>query len=156
MTIATSVHDFLAREGVSYDTLMHKPTSDSAHSAQAAHVPGDQLAKCVMLEDDSGYVMAVIPASRRVDLGAVHRELNRDLCLARERELPELFKDCEPGAIPPLGQAYGIDMVVDRSLADTSDVYFEAGDHMSLIHVSGPDFQKLIGDSPQRSISHHM
>jgi Ala-tRNA(Pro) deacylase len=153
MTIAASVQDFLASQGVRYDTILHERTRDSSHSAQAAHVPGDQLAKCVMLEDDNGYLMAVIPASRKVDLGALHRELNRELGLATERELTELFRDCEPGAIPPLGQVYGIDMVVDRTLADIPHVYFEAGDHMSLIHVSGRDFLKLIADCPQRSIS---
>jgi len=114
------------------------------------------LVKCVLLEDDNGYLMAVIPATHKVDLGAVHRELNRELGLATERELAELFRDCEPGAIPPLGKAYGIDMVVDRSLVDTPDVYFEAGDHRSLIHVSGGDFLKLVADSPQRSISRHV
>lgn len=156
MSIATSVRDFLGREGVQYNTIVHSPTRDSARSAQAAHVSGDRLAKCVLLEDDNGYVMAIMPASHKLDMQAVHRELNRECELATERELIELFKDCEPGAIPPLGRAYGIDMVVDQSLADTPDVYFEAGDHLSLIHVSGRDFLKLTADAPRRHISHHL
>ena len=57
----------------------------------------------VMLEDDKGYLMAVVPASHKADLGAMHRQLNRELGLATDRELVELFKDCEPGALPPLG-----------------------------------------------------
>jgi Ala-tRNA(Pro) deacylase len=100
--------------------------------------------------------MAIIPASHRLDLQAIHQEFNREFALAREPELVDLFKDCEPGAIPPLGQAYGIDVVVDRSLADIPDVYFEAGDHVSLIRVSGPDFRRLMADSLQRNISHHL
>jgi len=156
MGIAASVQDYLTREHVQFNTIRHARTRDSSRTAQSASVPGDRLAKCVLLEDDNGYLMAVIPATHKVDLGAVHRELNRELGLATERELADLFKDCEPGAIPPLGQAYGIDMVVDRSLVDTPDVYFEAGDHTSLIHVSGGDFLKLVADSPQRSISRHV
>ena len=156
MGIAASVQDYLTREHVQFDTITHAHTRDSARTAQSASVPGDRVAKCVLLEDDNGYLMAVIPATHRVDLGAIHKELNRELGLATERELADLFKDCEPGAIPPLGQAYGIDMVVDRSLVDTPDVYFEAGDHRSLIHVSGGDFLKLVADSPQRSISRHV
>ena len=92
------MQDCLAREGVHYDMIAHQRTRDSNHTAQAAHIPGDRLAKCVMLEDDKGYLMAVIPASHKVDLGAVHRQLNRALGLATDRELVELFKDCEPGA----------------------------------------------------------
>ena len=101
MTIATSVQDCLAREGVHYDMIAHERTRDSNHTAQAVHIPGDRLAKCVMLEDDEGYLMAVIPASHKVDLGAVHRQLNRALGLAIDRDLVELFKDCEPGACRP-------------------------------------------------------
>src|SRR5882757_10585627 len=147
MTIPTSVHDFLDREGVQYEVIAHASTRDAAHTAEAARVPGGRLVKSVVLEDDSGYLMAIIPASHRLDLQAIGRELSRELVLANERELAELFEDCEPGAVPPLGQAYGIDVVVDRNLTDTPDVYFEAGDHLSVIHVSGQDFRRLMGDS---------
>lgn len=156
MPIAASVWDYLSHQGVRYDTVIHANTHDSAHSAQAAHVPGDQVAKCVLLEDENGYLMAVLPASHKLDLQAVRDELSRPVELATEREIVELFRDCEPGAIPPLAPAYGIEAVVDHSLADTPDVYFEAGDHVSLIHVSGRDFLKLMSDAPQRHISHHL
>lgn len=156
MPIAASVRQYLAREGVEYDTITHARTRDSSHSAQAAHVPGDRLAKCVMLGDDNGYLMAVIPSSHRLDLAALRQELNRDLGLASEREIMELFKDCEPGAVPPLGCAYGIDVVLDQSLGDMPDAYFEGGDHESLVHVSGRDFIKLMADAPRRIVSHRI
>jgi len=155
MTIAASVQDCLAREGVHYDMIAHERTRDSNHTAQAAHIPGDQLAKCVMLEDNAGYLMAVIPASHMVDLGAVHRQLNRALGLATDRGLVELFKDCEPGALPPLWLAYGIDAILDQSLVDAPDIYFEAGDHQALVHVSGSEFLKLMANAPRSQISHH-
>jgi Ala-tRNA(Pro) deacylase len=156
MTIAASVKDYLSREGVRYEVITHDHTRDSNHSAQAAHIPGDQLAKCVMLEDSEGYLMAVLPATHKVDLGAVHRQLNRKLGLATDRELAHLFKDCEPGAVPPLGRAYGIDTIVDESLNGAQDVYFEAGDHEALVHVTGEDFLRLMADAPRGEISHHV
>ena len=155
MSIAVSVQDCLAREGVHYEMIAHERTRDSNHTAQAAHIPGDRLAKCVVLEDDKGYLMAVIPASHMVDLGAVHRKLNRALGLATDRELVDLFKDCEPGALPPVGLAYGIDTIFDQSLVDAPDIYFEAGDHQALVHVSGSEFLKLMADAPRGQISHH-
>jgi Ala-tRNA(Pro) deacylase len=156
MTIPASIQDYLVRQGVQYETIVHSPARNASYTAQAARVPGDQLAKGVILEDESGYLMAIIPASHRLDLQAIDRELSRELVLASEHELVDLFEDCEPGAIPPLGQVYGIDMVVDRNLADVPDVYFEAGDHVSLIHVSGQDFRRLMVDSLQRNISHRL
>lgn len=157
MSIATSVQVYLERHRVRYGVLLHSPTSNAAHTAQAAHVPGDRLAKCVVLEDENGYVMAVLPASHKLDVEALGRELHRDgLTLASERELADLFSDCERGAIPPLGPAYHIETILDRSLGEAPQVYFEAGDHRSLVHVSGSDFHRLLGDVPQRSISHHL
>ncbi len=153
MTIAASVQKHLVREGVSYQVIEHTRTLDSAHAAQAAHVPGAQLAKGTVLKDDQGFVIAVVPATRRVDLGALHRRFGRPLGLATEHELESLFGDCEPGAVPPLGAAYGIDSVLDDSLMEESDVYFEAGDHRGLVHVSGTDFRKLLAGVPHADIS---
>ena len=154
MTIATSVQHCLAREGVHYEMIAHERTGDSNHTAQAAHISGDRLAKCVMLEDDQGFLMAVLPASRKVDLGAVRRQLNRELGLVTDRVL-DLFKDCEPGALPPLGLAYGIETILDQSLVDAPDIYFEAGDHRALVHVSGSGFLKLMANAPRGQIGHH-
>jgi Ala-tRNA(Pro) deacylase len=155
MTIAASVESYLTHAGVHYDLIAHPHTSNSTYSAQAAHIPGDRLAKCVMLEDSSGYVMAVLPATHRVNLGALRQRLGRELGLATESELVGVFTDCEPGAIPPLGEAYGVDAIVDQSLVGSPDVYFEAGDHCALVHVSGSDFIRLMGDAPRDRISHH-
>src|SRR5882757_4382081 len=156
MTIAATVQEHLSRESVQYDVITHEHTRDSSHSAQAAHIPGDQLAKCVILEDGEGYVMAVLPATHKVDLGAVHRQLNRKLGLATDREIADLFKDCEPGAIPPLGRAYGMKTILDVTLIGSQDIYFEAGDHVALIHVTGEDFLRLVSDASRGEISHHV
>jgi Ala-tRNA(Pro) deacylase len=155
MSIAASVDSYLARSGVEYDLVAHDRTSTSSQSAQAAHVSGDQLAKCVMLQDDRGYVMAVLPASHRLDVDALDEQLGRTLMLADEEELATMFADCEPGAMPPLGQAYGVEAVVDDDLLKADDVYFEAGDHLALVRVSGMDFLKLMGDAKLLSISQH-
>src|SRR5260370_37444706 len=72
-----------------------------------------------------------------VGVGAVDRQLQRPLGLATDRELVELFRDCEPGALPPVGLAYGIDTILDQSLVDVPDVYFEAGGQQALGHGSG-------------------
>jgi Ala-tRNA(Pro) deacylase len=155
MSIATSVQNYLLREQILYDVVAHYPTWDSAHTAQAAGVSGERLAKAIMLEDENGYLMAVIPASHKLDLEAMRSELDRKLDLSNEHTIALLFEDCAPGAIPPLASAYGVDSVVDKTLADIPDVYLEAGDHRSLIHLRCKEFQKVIADSAQRRISHH-
>ncbi len=150
MTIAATVSDYLAEHDVPYDILAHAHTATSGESAEASHVPGARLAKTVVLEDEQGYLMVVVPSCRRVDLGELHRQLNRNLGLATEGELGRLFRDCEIGALPPLGPAYGVETVVDDAIAEQPDIYFEAGDHEQLIHVSAEVFQTLLGDTIRR------
>ncbi|MGB5104363.1 MAG: YbaK/EbsC family protein [Steroidobacteraceae bacterium] len=156
MTIPTSVESYLVRQSVRYDVIPHAHTSDSSHTAQAAHVPGGRLAKSVLLEDDGAYLLVVIPSTHRVDLGAVRRFLGRNLGLATEREIAQLFGDCEPGAVPPLGPAFGLAAIVDERLFEPDDVYFESGDHRSVVRVTGHDFAKLMADLPRGRFSHRI
>ncbi len=144
MAIALSLKQYLDQRGAQYQVIPHVRTGTSLASAHAAHVPAELVVKSVILEDGDGYVMAVLPASHRLRLGMLHRVLRRNLGLATEPELAGLFQDCELGAIPPFGTPYGLEVIVDDSLADRPDVYFEAGDHCDLIHMSARQFERLL------------
>ena len=156
MSIANRVSDYLTEQDADYEVLTHPHSSTSMETAQLAHVPGDRIAKSVVLEDDRGYLLAVLPASCQVDLGELHRSTNRNLGLATEYELGALFDDCEPGAVPPFGSVYDLETIVDESLVEQSDVYFEAGDHERLVHVSGETFENLLGDVQHSYFGRHM
>ena len=147
MAIANTISRYLSRQGAEYDVLSHPHTATSGETAQASHVPGARLAKSVVLVDDQGYLMAVVPSSRQVNLGELHRQTKRNLGLVTEHELAALFADCELGALPPLGPAYGIETIVDNEIAEQADIFFEAGDHEQLIHVSAETFSNLLGEN---------
>ena len=147
MAIAARLKWYLDANGVEYEVIPHPHTSSSHETAAAAHVPEDRLAKSVVLEDAEGYVLAVLPASRRVSIGELREQLNRAVELASEGDLAELFDDCETGAIPPLGAAYGIPSVVDDALLEASEIYFEAGDHEDLVHMRGEEFLGLLSSA---------
>ena len=134
----------MMRHGVHCDVLTHPHSHSSMETAELARVPGDRVAKSVILEDDDGYVMAVLPSTYHVRLGKLSRELNRRLRLATEDELARLFTDCETGAIPPLGLAYGMPTIVDDSLALQSEIYCEGGDHETLLHMNRDAFMALM------------
>ena len=155
MAMAHTVREYLDYVGVKFDLLPHPHTSSSARTAAAAHVPGRQVAKSVLLEDNEGYLMAVIPATHRLDFDRLEQQLHRHLDLAQEKELEDLFFDCETGAIPPVGEAYGVTVVYDDQLSECGDIYFEAGDHSDLVHISGKDFQALMKGCQHGQISHH-
>ena len=153
MTISLSLLEYLEWEGVDYELLHHAYVSGSMHTAQTAHVPGDQLAKCVVLEDEKGYLMAVLPSTRHVDIEKLKHHLGRNLQLANEKEITDLFEDCSTGAIPPAVKAFGYDAIIDDSLSRCAEVYFEAGDHTELVHMRGTDFQALMAGMPHYNFS---
>ena len=156
MHIANRVRDYLIQHGVTYDVIVHPQTRCSQESAAAAHVPGDRLVKSVVLEDDNGYLMVVLPSTRRVRLGVLSAELQRHLRLATEAELKNLFGDCEQGAIPPFGPAYVMETVWDESLENVPEVYVEAGDHEVLIRIDGKTFLSLLGSARHGNFSAHI
>ena len=152
MSIAATVQTRLSQAGVQYEIIEHPRTSNSTHTAEAAHVPGASLAKSVVLEDGEKYLLAVVPATHSVDLGALHRRFGHVIGLASEEQIGRLFADCEPGAVPPFGQVYGIETILDEAFVDAEEVYFEGGDHRALVHVNGSDFLKLMHDVPRARI----
>ncbi|MGQ0546289.1 MAG: aminoacyl-tRNA deacylase [Betaproteobacteria bacterium] len=114
MGMAMKLAGYLRTHPVRYDVLTHPRTGNSLQSAKAMHVPPGCLAKAVVLEDKDGQlVVAVLPASRELDLAELRSRTGRTLRLATEAELRERFRDCELGAVPPIGKAYGIETILD-------------------------------------------
>jgi Ala-tRNA(Pro) deacylase len=155
MTIASTAQHYLKDCGIDYEILEHARTMTSMRTAEAGHISGERLAKAVLLKTDGGYTMAVLPASCHLRLGEVQGYLDKPVGLATETEVGRLFADCEIGAIPAVGRAYGLEMIVDDSLAEQPDIYFEGGDHVSLIHVDAAAFQRLTADARHGRFCRH-
>ncbi len=138
-----SVLNFLDQADVSYQTHKHAPTESMLDTVVAAHLPIDQVAKGVLLKDSAGFMLAVIPAISVIDMDVLNYHLDRQLELASETDLEEVFHDCAVGAVPALGGAYRLDTIVEEALLHQEGLYFESGDHQELIYVSEPDFETL-------------
>ncbi|MFP3872873.1 MAG: aminoacyl-tRNA deacylase [Thiohalophilus sp.] len=154
MTMSLRLLEYLEWKGVDYELLHHAFVTGSLRTAAKAHIPGRQFAKPVVLKDEQGYLVAVIPASHKLDLEELNRDLHRKLSLASEKEIADLFDDCSKGAIPPVAEAFGYEAAVDESLEHSPDVYFEAGDHAELVHVSGDDFRYMMHGARHGHFSH--
>ncbi|MEJ2514519.1 MAG: YbaK/EbsC family protein [Gammaproteobacteria bacterium] len=145
MSVATTVRYALSLTRVDYEILRHAHTDTSAETARQVHLDPCCLAKAVVLKDHIGYLLAVVPASEKLDVARLCKALHRPtLALVPETELDEVFYDCEVGSVPPLGPEYRIPTVVDPGLRGVDDVYFEAGDHEKLVHVDQTSFRQLM------------
>ena len=148
MAMAITLQSYLQHSDASYEVGPHPHSASSRETAMAAHIPANHLAKSVILGDDMGtYLMAVLPASSQVEVGRLGLHYGRKLHLASEREVADLFTDCETGAIPAIGQAYGLMTVIDEAVVEGDDVYFEAGNHEDLIHMGTYSFLDLMREA---------
>jgi Ala-tRNA(Pro) deacylase len=154
MTIAPTLQKYLDRN-VTYDVLTHEPTMSSTRTAQACHISGDRLAKAVVLRHNGGYVLAVLPASHHIQLADLKSQIGDDLELADEKDIRRLFPDCALGAIPAVGECYELDVIVDDSIEDQPDVYLEAGDHATLVHMDRAQFARLMAEARHGRFSVH-
>jgi Ala-tRNA(Pro) deacylase len=155
MTIAHTLKIYLDQQHTPYDLVAHRHTRTSLRAAGTAHIDPARLAKAVLLEQDhehSHFVVAVVPASERLQLGEAGRRIGCKVHLATEDDAAMLFEDCETGAIPALGPAYGVDTLIEDSLLAQPHVYFEAGDHEYLVRMATPDFLRALGDCPHGHI----
>ena len=154
MTVSPTLQKYLDRS-VTYDLIPHAPTLSSTRTAEICHVPGEALAKAVVLRRDGGYMMAVLPASHHLHLSALKSQLGHHVDLASEDEIGRLFEDCERGAVPPLGECYGLDVIVDDSIDARRDIYLEGGDHATLIRLTGEQFARLTAKAWHGHFSTH-
>ncbi len=149
MSISERVSQFLSEQDIPFTTLQHTPSHSSVQSAIAAQVPLHAIAKAVILKDQlDNFLMAVVPASSRVKVKQICSLTATPLKMASENEINKQFNDCQNGAIPPFGQVYNMDMVWDNRLGEVPDLFMEAGDHETLIHLTQQAFQKVVVDTP--------
>jgi len=155
MAIAPTLQKYLD-QNVAYDVISHEPTMSSSHTAEVCHIPGDRLAKGIVLNCNGGYILAVLPASHHVRLQELRAQLGKDTGLAREDEIASLFQDCAPGAVPAIGACYAVNVIVDERIDDQPEVYIEGGDHATLIHMDKSQFAQLTKQAQRGRFSVHM
>ncbi len=138
------VKNYLDGHHVKYNTIKHSPAYTAQEVAQSAHIPGKEMAKCVMVKADSKLVMVVLPANTHINFTALEKSLGaKHVTLASEYEFKNKFPDCDVGAMPPLGHLFSIDMFVTDDLMKDDKIAFNAGTHDELFEMQLKDFMTL-------------
>jgi Ala-tRNA(Pro) deacylase len=142
---AKKLKQFLDGNKVKYVAISHSPTYTAQEIAASAHVPGKELAKTVIIKVDGRMAMTVMPAPQKIDFDALKSAIGaKTVELAGEKEFADLFPGCEPGAMPPFGNLYDMDVYVSRPLAEDDEIAFNAGSHTELIKLAYSDFERLV------------
>lgn len=135
---------FLDANRVKFISIRHSPAFTAAEIAEKAHVPRRELAKTVIVKIDGVLAMAVVPATLFVDLPRLATVLgSAKVELAAEYEFEDKFPGCDVGAAPPFGNLYGMPVYVSKTLAEHTEIAFNAGTHAELIKIGFNDFVRL-------------
>ncbi len=142
---AEKLKEFLDSNQVKYKTIGHSIAYTAQEIAAAAAVPGQELAKTIIVRMDGELAMAVLPASYRVDTKKLAKAARaKKVEIAGEEEFADLFPGCELGAMSPFGNLYGMKVFVAEKLAADREIAFNAGTHRELVRLGYADFERLV------------
>jgi len=141
---AQKLKQMLDQHNIKYISINHSPAYTARETAASTFVPRREFAKTIIVDMDGEKVMAVLSASRHVDLEALRNLVQtNEARLATEDEFRELFPDCELGAMPPFGSLYNTRVFVDEMVTGVDDVCFNAGSHEQILRMDSADYMKL-------------
>lgn len=145
MSILKRLKEYLDENNIKYILIAHFPSYTGQELAESVHISGKEIAKTVILKTQDQYVMAILPASRMVDVKYLEECIGvHGLKLAEENEFNNLFPDCEPGAMPPFGNLYEMPVYSASALSQDEEIIFNAGTHTDAIRMSYRDYVDLV------------
>ena len=144
------IGEYLRSQHVPFEAFLHAPAPSATRRAQSVHVAGQRVAKGVLVQSGTGYVLAVLPATHRIDLAKLAGILGTTAVqIAGEDEVERVFHDCERGALPPFGRLYGLPTVVDASLSGGAQIVIEGNARHEGLRLRYRDYEAV--ESPTRA-----
>ena len=139
-----SLDDYLRSVHVPFTAFSHEAAFSAQQGAARSHVPGRSWAKTVICFAGDEPIAAVVPANLMVDLEQLRVLADAAaIRLACERELAEIYPDCELGAISPFTSRWSMRVFVDRTFVGEPEMVFSAGTHTDAIRMHYGDFAEL-------------
>jgi Ala-tRNA(Pro) deacylase len=139
------LEEYLHKNNVKFSCIDHPVAYATREVSHVSHIPEKELAKTVIINAGKKMVMVVLPSSVSIDFHTLRNSLHEtDVSLATEKEFSKKFPDCELGAMPPFGNLYNMEVYVDKSLTQNTDIAFNAGTHNEVVKLSYHDFDTLV------------
>lgn len=146
--LPATLQQFLQSRRAVVRTLHHPATETLAQTARVCGIAETQMTRAVVLIDAQGPLMAILPSNHLLDFHALCELLGRELEPVPAAQLQGIFDDCAPRCCPPLGNAYGLNVIVDGVLLEHDNLYLEPGCHDQLLCLSRVELLRLL-DNPR-------
>jgi Ala-tRNA(Pro) deacylase len=155
MPIVSRLVEYLDENGAIYAAIRHPKAYTAQEVAAQLHCKGKDMVKTVVVKAGRQSLLAVLPSTHRVDFDLLSKALQfEDVRLASEPEFQILFPECEPGAMPPFGNLYGLPVLCEESLTQDEVIHFNAGTHTDAMRMRFEDFRRLVKPRVARFATH--
>lgn len=149
-SITQIILDLLKANNFWFETFEHEAVRTSEEAAKTRpgytlHQGAKAIIVRVKLSGEKKFMMLVIPADNRFDTHKVKQVLQaKDVRFATEGEVKEITKGVEPGGVPPFGNLFGLEVLVDPTLFQNEKIVFNAGDRKFSVAMRSADFKVLV------------
>ncbi len=136
--------NYLDKAKVGYKTIKHKTVYTAYDLAQTLKVKLNEVAKTLVVKADKIYVLVILPASRKLDLGKLKKVLKvKKIEIAKENVMQKIFK-IKPGAITPFGELYKTPVYIDKALLKAKKIIANAGTYEDSVIMTAKNFLKAV------------
>jgi len=144
--VLAAVRALLQGAGIAFAEKHHAPTFTSEESAAARGEPLEIGAKALVLKADERFLLAAMPANRKLDSAAVKQHLGcKKLRFASREELWELT-GLVPGSVPPFGRpVLDLALYADPALMANEKVAFNAGTLTDSVIMPAAEYRRVAG-----------
>ena len=143
MPIPKPLEQYLKKNNIRYDVVAHKIVFTAYDLAATLREKMERIGKTLLVKTDSGYVLVVLSANRRLDFGKLKAALGaKKVSLVNEKEMVKALK-VKAGALTAFGALHKAAVFVDSALAKASDALVSSGSFTDSIRVKMKDFLKL-------------
>lgn len=143
MPIPQKVKDYLNKNKIKYEEILHKTVYTAFDLAQTLRKDLKEIAKHLLIQADKAYIIVIVPASTKVDLKKLKKALKvKKISLPSEQIMTKVFK-VKPGLMTPFGRLHKIQTWVDKSLLKVQSAIFSVGSFTDSVRMKVKDFIKL-------------
>ncbi|MCL5798364.1 MAG: hypothetical protein M1366_06230 [Patescibacteria group bacterium] len=149
--VVEKIKNILVKNNLWFETFEHEPVMTSEEAAKVRlEYTLHQGAKAIIIrvkitESNKRFVMLVFPADMRFDNKKVKEIFNaKDIRFATPEEIRKISGGVETGGIPPFGNLFGLEVLVDNGLFENEKIIFNAGDRRYSIAMKSADYKSLV------------
>lgn len=149
--VVNQIVELLRNSRLWFETFEHQPvrTSEEAAGVRTGYSI-HQGAKAIIIKIERSkrekfFAMLVFPADFRFDSKKVKKYFSaQSFRFATEEEVKSLIGGVIPGGVPPFGNLFNLEVLVDEKLFENEKIIFNAGDQRFSVAIRSEDYRKLV------------